>query len=288
MLTDFTNKQAGKAARLTDVAGALGAAIAKRLDAWVLTWANLLPAGFTPVSLRPGWTCFMPPASGAGASPLLNPAAVPQPKQRTADYRFTSRSDQGRREARFRHRFGIVRRFEQAESPELELLLSGCANRQQREAVLDAFHAFADGDHKGFAVKFAVLLQAHAAALHATPERILGVVQPVLSEHGRNFTDSAACATRACGEVKEQVSALLDAGAKLSELVTQGRAAKFTARDQFLGVVQTETKKVKDAAAEILSISEKRIALGLLMSYLVGILTWPALDGFVRLVSRVF
>jgi hypothetical protein len=77
MLTDFTNKQAGKAARLTDVAGALGAAIAKRLDAWLLTWANLLPAGFTPVSLRPGWTCFMPPASGAGASPLLNPAAVP-------------------------------------------------------------------------------------------------------------------------------------------------------------------------------------------------------------------
>jgi hypothetical protein len=177
---------------------------------------------------------------------------------------------------------------EQAENPELELLLSGFANRQQREAVLDAFHAFADGDHKGFAAKFAVLLQAHAAALHATPQRILGAVQPVLSEHGRNFTDSAACVTRACGEVKEQVAALLDADARLSELVTQGRAAELMARDQFLDSVQTETKKVTDAAAEILSISEKRIALGLLISYLVGILTWPALDGFLRFVWKLF
>jgi hypothetical protein len=177
---------------------------------------------------------------------------------------------------------------EQAENPELELLLSGCANRQQREAVLDAFHAFADGDHKGFAAKFAVLLQAHAAALHATPERILGAVQPVLSEHGRNFNDSAASVTCACGEVKDQVAAVLDAGARLSELVTQGHAAELTARDQFLQSVQTETKKVTGAASEILSISEKRIALGLLMSYLVGILSWPALDGFVRFVWRLF
>lgn len=77
MLTDFTNKQASKAARLTEVARALGAAIAKRLDAWLLTWANLLPAGFTPLSLRPGWTCFCLPRPAAGASPLLNPAATP-------------------------------------------------------------------------------------------------------------------------------------------------------------------------------------------------------------------
>src|ERR1700737_2234711 len=144
---------------------------------------------------------------------------------------------------------------DQAEKPELELLLSGCANQQQREAVLDAFHSFADGDHKGFAAKFAVLLQAHAAALHATPERILGAVKPLLSEHGRNFTDSALQATRACGEVKEQVASVLDLGARLSELVTECSAAEFTARDQFLQLIQTETKKVTDAAAEILSIS---------------------------------
>jgi hypothetical protein len=79
MLTDFTNKLAGEAARLTDVARALGAAMAKRLDAWLRAGANPPPAGFTPVSLRPGWTCLtaMPPAPSAGASPLLNPAAAP-------------------------------------------------------------------------------------------------------------------------------------------------------------------------------------------------------------------
>jgi hypothetical protein len=177
---------------------------------------------------------------------------------------------------------------EQTENPELELLLSGCTNQQQREAVLDAFHAFADGDHKGFAAKFAVLLQAHAAALHATPERILGAIQPVLSEHGRNVSEAAACATRACGDVKDEITAVLDADARLSELVTQGHAADLTAREQFLQSIRSETKRVTDAAAEILSISEKRIAFGLLMSYLVGILSWPALDGFVRFVSRLF
>jgi hypothetical protein len=116
----------------------------------------------------------------------------------------------------------------------------------------------------------------------------LGAVKPLLSEHGRNFTDSALQATRACGEVKEQVASVLDLGARLSELVTQGRGVELTARDQFLQLIETETKKVTDAAAEILSISEKRIGLGLLISYLVGILTWPALDGFVRFVSRLF
>jgi hypothetical protein len=61
------------------VAHALGAAMAKRLDAWLRAGANPPPAGFTPVSLRPGWTCLtaMPPAPTAGASPLRNPAAAP-------------------------------------------------------------------------------------------------------------------------------------------------------------------------------------------------------------------
>jgi hypothetical protein len=177
--------------------------------------------------------------------------------------------------------------IEQAEEPELELLLSGCTNRQQREAILSAFHAFADGDHKGFTAKFAVLLQAHTAALHAAPERILGTVQPVLSEHGRSVTDAAACATRACSEVKDQVATVLEANAQLNEVVTQGRTAEFTARDQFLQALRAETMKVSDVAAEMLSVSEKRIGLGLLVSYVIGILTWPALECFLRVVLRL-
>jgi hypothetical protein len=178
--------------------------------------------------------------------------------------------------------------IEHGDNPELELLLSGCSNGQQREAVLGAFHAFADGDHKGFAAKFAVLLQAHVAALHAAPERILGAVQPLLSEHERNVSGAAACATRACGELKEQVAAVIEAQAQLSELTTQGRVSETVARDQFFQAVAAESRKVTDAADDVLSISEKRIAFGLLISYLLGILTWPALEGFVGWVWRLF
>jgi hypothetical protein len=177
--------------------------------------------------------------------------------------------------------------IEHTDNPELELLLSGCSNGQQREAVLSAFHAFADGDHKGFAAKFAVLLQAHVAALHAAPERILAAVQPLLSEHERNVTGAVSSASQACGELKEQVTAVLDAHVQLSELVTQGRASETAARNQFFQTIATESRKVTDAAADILSISEKRIALGLLISYLLGILTWPAVGGFVRWVLRL-
>ena len=178
--------------------------------------------------------------------------------------------------------------IDQAESPELELLLSGCSNTQQREAVLSAFHAFADGDHKGFAAKFAVLLQAHVAALHAAPERILAAVQPLLSEHERNVTGAVSSASQACGGLREQVTAVLGAHASLSKLVTQRRVSETAAREQFFHAVAAESEKVTQAAADILSISEKRIALGLFISYLLGILTWPAADGFLRWVSRLF
>ena len=81
MHADFTNPRASQAARLTGGARALGAAIAKRLDAWLLAWAQAVPSGFMPVGFRPGWmgwTVLPPaPAPRAGAKPLLlNPAAA--------------------------------------------------------------------------------------------------------------------------------------------------------------------------------------------------------------------
>jgi hypothetical protein len=174
------------------------------------------------------------------------------------------------------------------ENPELELLLSGCSNGQQREAVLSLSTRSLMATKKGFAAKFAVLLHAHAAALRGTPERILAAVQPLLSEHERNVADAAARASQACGDLKEQVGAALEAQAQLRELVTQGRATEIAARDQFFQAVAAESRKVTDAAADILSISEKRIALGLLISYLLGIVTWLAVEGFFRWVSRLF
>src|SRR5271165_2429706 len=54
MHTDFTTKLGGKAAQLTDGARALGTAVIKRLDAWLLAWAHPPPAGFMSVYLLAG------------------------------------------------------------------------------------------------------------------------------------------------------------------------------------------------------------------------------------------
>ena len=57
-------------------------------------------------------------------------------------------------------------------SPELEFLLHGCTDDNERNVVRYAFHAFARGDPDGFSIQFAVLLQAHAHALKSVPERL--------------------------------------------------------------------------------------------------------------------
>jgi hypothetical protein len=59
-----------------------------------------------------------------------------------------------------------------SEPPEMEVMLSGCANDAERKAVREAFHVFAQGDPGAFSVTFAVLLQAHASALKSCSVRI--------------------------------------------------------------------------------------------------------------------
>ena len=51
------------------------------------------------------------------------------------------------------------------DSPELEFLLRGCTDDNERNVVRYAFHVFARGDPGGFSIQFAVLLQALRARL---------------------------------------------------------------------------------------------------------------------------
>ena len=67
------------------------------------------------------------------------------------------------------------------DSPELEFLLHGCTDDNERNVVRYAFHAFARGDPGGFSIQFAVLLQAHARALKSVPERLRRVVTTELA-----------------------------------------------------------------------------------------------------------
>ena len=58
------------------------------------------------------------------------------------------------------------------ERPELEFILSGCSTDDERKAIVQAFHTFAQGDPGSFSVQFAVLLRAHAAALKSAGQEI--------------------------------------------------------------------------------------------------------------------
>ena len=61
------------------------------------------------------------------------------------------------------------------ERPELEFILSGCTTDDERKAIAQAFHTFAQGDPGSFSVQFAVLLQAHAKRLNRLPR---GLAKP--------------------------------------------------------------------------------------------------------------
>ena len=58
------------------------------------------------------------------------------------------------------------------ERAELEFILSGCTTDDERKAIAQAFHTFAQGDPGSFSVQFAVLLRAHAEALKSAPKRL--------------------------------------------------------------------------------------------------------------------
>lgn len=57
-------------------------------------------------------------------------------------------------------------------SPELAFLLNGIDDEAQRNSIIAAFYDFSRGQPDGFAVRFAVLLQALTLTVKMTPERV--------------------------------------------------------------------------------------------------------------------
>ena len=89
------------------------------------------------------------------------------------------------------------------ERPELEFILSGCTTDDERKAIAQAFHTFAQGDPGSFSVQFAVLLQAHAETLKSAPKRLR---QAVATE----FSNIADLLSEHKAMVKEAGSAIAD------------------------------------------------------------------------------
>jgi hypothetical protein len=175
------------------------------------------------------------------------------------------------------------------DSPELEFLLRGCTDDNERNVVRYAFHAFARGDPGGFSIQFAVLLQAHARALKSVPERLRKVVAMELATmsdclvvHRLSIKEAESAIVKDAGEIREGVASLTEEIREFRSLINQMRETEIAAREQFLSRISEERKAIQDAAESILDISVKRILMAIGAAYVMGLASYPMILALVR------
>ena len=175
------------------------------------------------------------------------------------------------------------------DSPELEFLLRGCADDNERNVVRYAFHAFARGDPGGFSIQFAVLLQAHARALKSVPERLRKVVATELATmsdslvaHRLSLGEAESAITKDAREIREGVVSLTEEIREIRTLINQMRETEIPAREMFLSRISEERKTIQSAAESILDISVKRILTAIAAAYVMGLASYPVIVALVR------
>ena len=175
------------------------------------------------------------------------------------------------------------------DSPELEFLLHGCTDDNERNVVRYAFHAFARGDPGGFPIQFAVLLQAHARALKSVPERLRKVVAMELTtlsdslvEHRLSIKEAESAIVKDAEEIRQGVVSLSEEIREFRTLINQMRETEITGREELLSNISEERKAIHDAAESILDISVKRILMAIAAAYLMGLASYPVILALVR------
>ena len=175
------------------------------------------------------------------------------------------------------------------DSPELEFLLHGCTDDNERNVVRYAFHAFARGDPGGFSIQFAVLLQAHARALKSVPERLRKVVAMELTtlsdslvEHRLSIKEAESAIVKDAEEIRQGVVSLSEEIREFRTLINQMRETEITGREELLSNISEERKAIHDAAESILDISVKRILMAIAAAYVIGLASYPVILVLVR------
>jgi hypothetical protein len=175
------------------------------------------------------------------------------------------------------------------DSPELEFLLHGCTDDNERNVVRYAFHAFARGDPGGFSIQFAVLLQAHARALKSVPERLRKVVAMELATmsdslvvHRLSIKEAESAIVKDAEEIRQGVVSLSEEIREFRTLINQMRETEIPAREKLLSTISEERKAIHDAAESILDISVKRILMSIAAAYLMGLASYPVILTLVR------
>jgi len=175
------------------------------------------------------------------------------------------------------------------DSPELDFLLHGCTDDNERNVVRYAFHAFARGDPGGFSIQFAVLLQAHARALKSVPERLRKVVATELATmsdslvvHRLSIKEAEGAIAKDAEEIREGVVSLTEEIREFRSLINQIHETEIAAREKFLSRIGEERKTIQDAAESVLDISVKRILIAIAAAYLMGLASYPVILALVR------
>ena len=175
------------------------------------------------------------------------------------------------------------------DSPELEFLLHGCTDDNERNVVRYAFHAFARGDPGGFSIQFAVLLQAHARALKSVPERLrrvvtmeLATLSESLAVHRLSMQEAERAIVKDAGEIREGVVSLTKEIREFRSLINEMHETEIPAREKFLSRISEERKTIQDAAESILDISAKRILTAIAAAYVMGLGSYPVIVALVR------
>jgi hypothetical protein len=175
------------------------------------------------------------------------------------------------------------------DSPELEFLLHGCTDDNERNVVRYAFHAFARGDPGGFSIQFAVLLQAHSRALKSVPDRLRKVVATELATmsdslvvHRLSIKEVESAIVKVVEEIRQRVVSLSEEIREFRSLINQIHETEIAAREKFLSRIGEERKTIQDAAESVLDISVKRILIAIAAAYLMGLASYPVILALVR------
>ena len=179
------------------------------------------------------------------------------------------------------------------EPPELEFILSGCTTDHEQKAIAQAFHTFAQGDPGSFSVQFAVLLHAHSEALKSAPKRLgqavateFSNVGDLLLAHKASVKEAGSAIAKHAVDWREEVEKLCEDIAKLREQIVELSDCDNRSRESVLAKIVEERKAIEKAAEEILSISERRILLGLAAAFAAGVVSYPILSAAIALIWR--
>jgi hypothetical protein len=162
----------------------------------------------------------------------------------------------------------------------LELLLSGIKDKEQRTTIANAYYSFGNGDPDTFPVRFAILLKAHAAALKLVPtrlERVLATemkpIRDALAAHQTFLENSSLLPSKPNrgGDILEEIRSFR---ADLQEQLTTHSQLLRAEREAVVSNITTTHSLLKSLAAH-------RIVVGLLLSYLAGLLTLPFVQSLV-------